>query len=116
MDDLVTISMIDDRSGVVVTVACHGNPGMVAKTLKTHYGDYHKVSQLVGMGDISCLRKNLESSDFHCRDNGDDWDGVKPSYYQSLEIFAGHFPSLKHNFFFWDGKWWDLKGSGLVEI
>lgn len=93
------------------------NPG-VGHTLKTFYKDINKVKELINLGNISLLRKNIgekrenynlsrenEWTIAYGRDlNSQDIDAKTVKNYESL-------PGIQYTYIFKNGEWYYRKGD-----
>lgn len=85
-----------------ISIYCHydGYPEHVGKLLKEYYKDEKKVSELISLGDLSCLEKeinpdptkkhNFDSPQpavclYYHRDRGEEWEEVKPVESKTLD-------------------------------
>lgn len=88
------------KGNQITYIYCHfdGYPEYNGRILQEHYTDKEKIQELINLGDISCLNKNLSPKEgeehsfdgkqaegvvvaYH-RDRGENWDWVKPSVVQ----------------------------------
>ena len=56
---------IEHTDGKIASITCHwdGQPKHVGKLLHDHYTQRETVEQLINLGNISSLRKNIEPAD-----------------------------------------------------
>tara|TARA_R100000231_G_C5310219_1_gene160210 strand:- start:126 stop:572 length:447 start_codon:yes stop_codon:yes gene_type:complete len=100
---------IQKEDGGVASIYCHfdGYINGVGKTLKKHYNDEEKATNLIEGGDISVLKNSTDTTVYY-KDRGDDWDTIKPQVHRSLN---GLMASLRGDIFiefvylYADGKW-----------
>ena len=91
------------------SIYCHwdGYPGYVGKVLKEYYKDEKKVSELISLGDLSSLGKEINPDPtkkhnfdhpqpdvctYYHRDRDEEWDEVKPVESKTLDdlrVLAG---------------------------
>ena len=103
-------------------IYCHwdGDPGNVGKILSEYYTDEDKIDQLISLGDISflgreiCKSNNYEKPNYNCvlayhRDRGDPWEDVTPLHAKSIDEairLSDKFGGVNYAYF-WDGKQWN---------
>lgn len=79
---------IEMEDGSVQSIYCHfdGYPSHNGEILSNHY-DYEKTSQLIKLGDISFLDKNLDETIAYTRDRGEDAASNKPITHTGIKSF-----------------------------
>lgn len=96
----------------------------VGRTLLENYSTEEKVNRLFELGQLSCLRKNIEPDHnirhdfdhpqkdtciFYHRDRGDEWNKCKPIILRAvlLKDFENEFMKYQeeYNYFWKNGKW-----------
>lgn len=102
-------------------IYCHfdGYPEGTGKTLLDHYASPEKVDVLIGLGDISCLKEEVEADGEdkeHCmlayaRDYG---EKLYPAREMTLEEFVRGDTGASYFYLFQNGRWlYSCKGEGL---
>ena len=93
------------KNGNVKSIYCHfdGYPDGVGKTLYNYYKDLNKIKELISLGSISSLAKNVQPNSnlphsfdgerqedvtvaYH-RDRGEGWKHTKPITHKSIDAF-----------------------------
>lgn len=96
-----------------------GYPEGTGKTLLDHYASPEKVDALIGLGDISCLKEEVEADGEdkeHCtlayaRDYG---EVLRPAREMTLEEFVSGDMGASYFYLFQNGRWlYSRKGEGL---
>lgn len=113
----------------VRAVYCHhdGSPDGVGRILFEHYRDKNKVKQLINLGGLSSLGKNIGPENPELDDWGFQKEEVTIAYYRDLEIHEIHsfvyqnrdklsevsrqtneagYSTLRHLYYFHDGQWY----------
>lgn len=122
-----TIAMKTDE-GRIRSIYCHwdGYVGYNGKMLDGEYKTLDKVKQLIDLGDISSLRKDIgEKHPFdrnhdepeldamyedwttaYHRDRGEEWARVAPSSYDTVGEWVAEFDMGVEYFYLFDGQDW----------
>ena len=121
-----TIAMKTDE-GRIRSIYCHwdGYVGYNGKMLDGEYKTTDKVKQLIDLGDISSLRKDIgEKHPFdrnhnepelemyedwttaYHRDRGEEWARVAPSSYDTVGEWVAEFDMGVEYFYLFDGRDW----------
>lgn len=118
---------IQNADGSVTAIYCHwdGYPSWNGKMLKDHYADEAKVRELIALGDISSLQKEVGEKHpfdtYHLKESEKDprWEnwttaymrdrgetGVDPqNYVSAADFFARFGMSAEYFYLFNEGKW-----------
>jgi hypothetical protein len=107
----------DDRT--ISVIYCHfdGYPSGVGQTLLNFYSEKNKIRELLKLGDISSLGKEIgEKHDFdnykdnddcvnaYHRDRGEEWENVKPGIFESVDEFLEKCHE-DYTYLFKNGQW-----------
>lgn len=73
------------------TIYCHwdGYPSHNGKILKNYYNSLSKAVELVSLGDMSSLDTTLASSQFYCRDRGEDINIHECEGFDAVQDYVG---------------------------
>ena len=117
-----TIS-IENEDGSIKQVYCHwdGDVNGVGKMLKLHYTTVEKVNELITLGDISSLEKNIgtkhsfdnrpdNETTFFGRDRGE--DGTRPVRFNNMDHFLHDGDVQQYNYMFRNGDWYLVVNNG----
>lgn len=115
------IGKLDEKSNDVKFIYCHfdGYPEYVGYMLDTYYKDQDKVEDLLNLGDISCLKENLQPNGDHsyenpeenvtiayCRDRGEGWNDVAPKHTQLANYEKKRDIMIEYRYLYKDGNWY----------
>ena len=116
---------IANEDGTVTSIYCHfdGYPENNGKILTKYWTDVTKLKQLMALGDVSVLGKEIgEKQDFDNRTNKD-WclaygrdrgeDGVDATEHHSVPYFL--YNGEEYNYLFQDGKWICFAGKRIKD-
>lgn len=116
---------IANEDGTVTSIYCHydGYPQHNGKILTKHWTDTGKVRQLMSLGDISVLSKEIgEQQDFNDRSNKD-WclaygrdrgePGTEAMEHHSIPYFL--YNGGEYNYLFSEGKWICFAGKRIKD-
>ena len=112
------IGISNPEDGTVFGIYCHfdGYPDGVGKTLKRHYKSEAKVRELIALGDLSSLGKeigekhdinNLDNVTTMCRAYGRDRGepDTEARAYANLQAFLDADLGQEYTYLFRNGKW-----------
>lgn len=110
------IGIENPEDGTVIGIYCHsdGYPEGVGATLKRHYKSESKVRELMALGDISSLGKDIgvkhsfdDITTDVCRAYGRDRgeEGTEARAYVNLEAFLAADYGQAYSYLFSKGKW-----------
>ena len=115
------IGKLDEKFNDVKFIYCHfdGYPEYVGYMLDTYYKDHGKVEDLLNLGDISCLKENLQPNGDHsyenpeenvtiayCRDRGEGWNDVAPKHTQLANYEKKEDIIIEYRYLYKDGQWY----------
>lgn len=121
------IGKLDEKSNDVKFIYCHfdGYPEYVGYMLDTYYKDHGKVEDLLNLGDISCLKENLQPNGDHSyenpeenvtiayfRDRSEMWEDVAPKHTQ-LANYEKDDVMIDYKYLYKDGIWFVDVENGL---
>ena len=109
---------IVNEDGTVETIYVHsdGYLDYTGKRLLENYNTVEKVKELIALGDLSVLGKQIgEKQDFNkwdrksClaygRDRGEDFASIRPTKYFFIEEYMDDGERYDYNYLFQDGEW-----------
>jgi len=115
-----------------IYVGHDGYPSHTGKTLIENYNNPEMAENLIRLGDLSFLDKNLEPDEtkphefgykksqpnvtlaYH-RDNNESWADTKPNIYNTIQGWRDSNNYTKYYYLFIDGQW-TLNGSPITEL
>jgi hypothetical protein len=102
---------LEFADGTVKQIYCQWDGYLAAngETLLNHYDTPEKVSELISMGDMSCLTDSIESSVFYGRDRNE--TGVSAERYDSFEDYCQNGDSQEYNYIMREGVWYVERGN-----
>ena len=127
MSTNANIGIVNDN-GTVTAIYLHwdGSPEEAGRTLVQHYQDESKVKQLIGLGAISVLDKNIgDKIDFddldardqneqclaYGRDRGEPASNVAPTTVRNADEFLSY-SSAPYLYLYSDGEWSGYRNNG----
>lgn len=94
---------LERADGTIIQVYCHwdGYLSGVGAELYNHYNTPEKLEELLLLGDMSTLAKDLENTIFYHRDRGEDMDLQSFQHYDEFRVYGD---SQEYNYLMRDGK------------
>ncbi len=114
--------------GKIRAIYCHwdGYPAHNGEMLRRYYTDPAKIKQLIDLGDLSSLRKEIgEKHNFdrnyaepelegmfddwclaYHRDRGEEWSSVAPATYEDIPQWIEEFDMGVEYYYLWNGNEW----------
>ena len=107
-----TISLLTNV-GTIVTVYCHWDGYLEhnGKILHDHYTTMANVQDLLSLGAISALDKDIIDTVYYYRDREQSWETSKPGLYSNWEYFINNMYAEEFNYIFADGEWYLIQGE-----
>lgn len=68
---------IENEDGTIRSIYCHWDGNLNGEILKNHYTDRNKINELLDLGDISMLGKELNEVVAYSRDRGEEYERNK---------------------------------------
>ena len=103
---------IKDVDGKIRSIPCYldGYPEWTGKILCEFYDTQEKVNDLLEMGSVRFLNKNIISSEFYHRDFSQNKNETKAKVYVSDKDWFNSKPQSEFNYLFENGEWFLITG------